>query len=273
MEEREYIEEIIAIKKELLEEQGSKTTSETIGALAGALAKAQGKIKKALKNSENPFLNSDYADLGSVLDACKEALSENELAVFQTTVERVPPFVCIETLLAHSSGEWIKSSLTMQSIQRKKDGTIVERSDPQGVGSTITYARRYALAAMVGVAPEGDDDDGNLGDDGDKKKGKGKGKKKEDSVKPGAKDKGKPEPKDEGEDVKLALKRELGELCFNDKEVMLRVLKDCSKFKGKDKKEKFIDGSAGIEEASVAWCGTTLAEVRKRLKDRADHGE
>lgn len=122
--------------------------SEQIGELAAALAIAQGKITGALKDSANPFFKSKYADLASVWDACRAALSENGLAVMQLT-ESDESGVFVTTTLAHSSGQWISSRLHLTP----KDGT------PQGMGSAITYGRRYALAAMVGVAQV--DDDGN----------------------------------------------------------------------------------------------------------------
>lgn len=122
--------------------------SAEIDKLAGALAKAQGKITGALKDSANPFFKSKYADLASVWDACRAALSENELAVIQTT-ESDDSGVFVTTTLAHSSGQWVRSRLRLTP----KDGT------PQGMGSAITYGRRYALAAIVGVAQV--DDDGN----------------------------------------------------------------------------------------------------------------
>jgi len=123
--------------------------SETIGKLAEALAKAQGEIQGAAKDQVNPHFRSKYADLASVWEACRKALSNNGLAVVQTMHGDDPDKVVVETLLTHSSGEWIKGTLTMRPA----------KSDPQGIGSCITYARRYSLAAMVGVAPE--DDDGN----------------------------------------------------------------------------------------------------------------
>jgi hypothetical protein len=122
--------------------------SEQINELAGALAKAQGKITGALKDSANPFFKSKYADLASVWDACRAALSENGLAVIQLT-ESDDSGVYVVTTLAHSSGQWVRSRLRLTP----KDST------PQGMGSAITYGRRYALAAMVGVAQV--DDDGN----------------------------------------------------------------------------------------------------------------
>ena len=122
--------------------------SEQIGELAKALAVAQGKITGALKDSSNPFFKSRYADLASVWDACRGPLSENGLAVVQLT-ESDDAGVYVATTLAHSSGQWMRSRLRLQP----KDST------PQGLGSAITYGRRYALAAIVGVAQV--DDDGN----------------------------------------------------------------------------------------------------------------
>ena len=121
-------------------------TSTEIGQLAEALSKAQAKITGALKDSANPFFKSKYADLASVWDACREQLSANGLAVIQTT-DVDPEGVLVITTLAHSSGEWIRGRLRM----------VPTKSDPQGVGSCLTYARRYALAAIVGVAQVDDD--------------------------------------------------------------------------------------------------------------------
>lgn len=120
--------------------------SQSIGKLAEALAKAQGKIEGASKDSTNPHFKSRYADLASVWEACRTHLSANGLSIIQT-LDNGLNGVTIITTLAHSSGEWIKGALTLKPV----------KDDPQGVGSAITYARRYALAAMVGVAPEDDD--------------------------------------------------------------------------------------------------------------------
>jgi hypothetical protein len=122
--------------------------SDTINELAAALAKAQGAIQPALKQSENPYFKSSYADLASVWRACRDALSKNGLAVVQL-VRVVDKTVEVETLLTHASGQWIAETLKLP----------VAKPDIQGTGSAITYTRRYALAAMVGVAPE--EDDGN----------------------------------------------------------------------------------------------------------------
>lgn len=117
-----------------------------VGDLAEALAKAQGGITGARKDSANPFFKSKYADLASVWDACREHLSANNLAVIQTMVPAASGITVITTLV-HSSGQWIRGELNMVPV----------KNDPQGIGSCITYARRYALAAIVGVAQVDDD--------------------------------------------------------------------------------------------------------------------
>lgn len=127
-------------------------TSELIADLAGALSKAQGEIKGAVKDSSNPFFKSSYADLSSIWNACREALSKNNLAVIQTA-SMGEHGVTVSTRLVHASGQWVEEDLTV----------MPSKVDPQGIGSTITYLRRYALAAITGVAPE--DDDANAATD------------------------------------------------------------------------------------------------------------
>ena len=122
--------------------------SDQINELTAALSKAQGEITGALKDSSNPFFKSKYADLAACWDACRSQLSKHGLSVIQTT-EKTDTGVCVVTLLAHSSGQWIRGRLHMTP----KDAS------PQGIGSAITYARRYALAGIVGLAQV--DDDGN----------------------------------------------------------------------------------------------------------------
>ncbi len=123
--------------------------SDTIGAIAAALAKAQGAIKGALKDSTNPHFKSSYADLASVWAACRDQLSANELSVVQAPGECASGQLALTTILMHSSGEWLQDTLTIP----------LTKVDAQGYGSATTYARRYALASFVGVAP--DDDDGH----------------------------------------------------------------------------------------------------------------
>lgn len=121
-------------------------TSESLNELSAALAKAQGQMSGAVKDSANPFFKSKYADLASVWDACRDALSKNGLALVQSP-EVDGLRVSVDTLLTHTSGQWIKGTV---SVSAKEDS-------PQAVGSCITYLRRYALQSFVGVAPEDDD--------------------------------------------------------------------------------------------------------------------
>lgn len=125
-------------------------TDNGIGALYAALAKAQAAITHAKKGKENPFFKSSYADLAAIYDACRKQLSDNGLSVLQILHEAETGLQLI-TILGHSSGHEIRSAMKIQPV----------KNDPQGVGSAITYARRYALAAIVGVAAEDEDDDGN----------------------------------------------------------------------------------------------------------------
>jgi len=124
------------------------TKSESIAQLAEALSKAQAEMECAKKDADNPFFKSKYADLSSVWAACRGPLTKNGLSVVQMPSAE-GNHIIVHTLLMHSSGEWIASELAMTPT----------KSDPQGAGSAITYARRYALSAAVGIAP--DDDDGN----------------------------------------------------------------------------------------------------------------
>jgi hypothetical protein len=121
-------------------------SSPAIGQIGKALSAAQGKLKGAVKDSNNPFFKSKYADLSSVWDACRDALAENNIAVIQGPMADGSK-ITVTTLLVHESGEWVSEALTSHA----KDDS------PQSVGSTITYLRRYGLASMVGVAPEDDD--------------------------------------------------------------------------------------------------------------------
>ncbi len=117
-----------------------------------ALAKAQGEMSAAAKDCANPFFKSRYADLSSVWTACREPLSKNGLSVLQI-VQSSDLGDVLHTTLGHSSGQYMTSTMP---IRIKTDG----KNDIQALGSTITYLRRYALSAIVGVAPD-DDNDGN----------------------------------------------------------------------------------------------------------------
>ena len=122
--------------------------SKELNELFTALAIAQGQMKNVTKDKSNPFFKSQYADLASCWEACREPLSKNGLSIIQNS-NFSEGEVTINTILAHKSGQWIANKLSMRP----------QKQDPQGIGSTITYGRRYELMAIVGLAPE--DDDGN----------------------------------------------------------------------------------------------------------------
>jgi hypothetical protein len=136
--------------------------SEAIKELATALSKAQAEIKHAVKTAENPFFKSSYADLKGVWDACRPALAAHGLSVVQTTRIEVfdgKPTNILKTILLHESGESIEGEVVLRPMTQVKGAGWVPSEDPQSIGSAMTYARRYALAAICGVATE--DDDGN----------------------------------------------------------------------------------------------------------------
>lgn len=138
------------VKYVTIRQQLTPVASE-VNELATALAKAQGAIEGAKKRSVNPGFRSRYADLASVWDACREELSSNGLSIIQMVCDAAPGFVGLETVLMHSSG---------QSITNRFSMPVKDPNNAQAVGSAITYARRYALMAIVGIAPE--DDDGTV---------------------------------------------------------------------------------------------------------------
>lgn len=124
-------------------------TSDSIVNIAQALLKAQRAITFAVKDSKNPHFKSTYADLGSVIGACKAALNESGIVFMQMPSPSESGTIALTTRLLHSSGEWIEDTATCP----------LQKSDPQGYGSANTYLRRYALAAAVGLYQ--DDDDGH----------------------------------------------------------------------------------------------------------------
>ncbi len=126
--------------------------SDSIKELATALAKAQGEIENASKASVNPHFKSKYADLAEVLNTVRPVFSKHGLAVTQ-----FPSYengvVSVETILTHASGEWMSGTISAP----------VSKADAQGVGSATTYCRRYALAAVAGIAQEDDDANSAVG--------------------------------------------------------------------------------------------------------------
>ena len=124
--------------------------SDSISELAKALCIVQGKLEGSKKDSVNPFYKSRYSTLSSVWDACRQLLTENGLAVVQTNSPSSENTTTVDTTLLHNSGEWIGGSMTVP----------LSKNDPQGVGSAITYSRRYGLSAILGISPEDDDAEG-----------------------------------------------------------------------------------------------------------------
>lgn len=121
--------------------------------IASALLKAQKEIKVAIKDSTNPHFKSAYADLPAVFDACKDALNKNGIVISQFTDVREIGVgnvvtVLVTQLIHAESGEALTSIYPL----------IPVRNDPQAYGSAMTYARRYCLAAIVGVVADSDDD-------------------------------------------------------------------------------------------------------------------
>src|SRR5690625_1821108 len=114
-----------------------------------AFVRAQAEMARAIKAATNPHLKSKYADLGAVQDACMPALHSHGFAVIQP-LGRDEHGPHVRTILIHESGE---------RLEECPVPIILTKQDMQGLGSAITYARRYGLLCMSGVAPE--DDDGN----------------------------------------------------------------------------------------------------------------
>ena len=130
-------------------------SSPQLSELFTAVAKCQGEMKTAKRDSENPFFKSSYADLASCWETCREPLSKNGLGVIQIPFTKKSDdgrviSIIVKTILTHASGQWISGDIELFPV----------RTDPQGVGSAQTYARRYGLMAIVGIAA--DDDDGNM---------------------------------------------------------------------------------------------------------------
>lgn len=119
--------------------------SDSVQKIAAALCKVQAKLKPLRRNADNPFFKSSYTDLSAMCETLYPLLAAEGLSVVQGGDGST-----LDTLLLHESGEWIRTSLTMPN-----------ETNPQKLGSVITYFRRYALAAIVGAVSEGEDDDAN----------------------------------------------------------------------------------------------------------------
>jgi hypothetical protein len=117
--------------------------SESIIKITPAFLSAQKKIVSVIKDSSNPYYMSKYADLTAVIDACKDKLNAEGIAILQPI-----DGMSVETILVHESGEWFSSSTPIVSKDEK---------DPQKLGSAITYAKRYGLQSMILLPAEDDD--------------------------------------------------------------------------------------------------------------------
>jgi len=116
--------------------------------LAGALSKAQSEMSGAKKSAKNPFFKSNYANLEEVINCIKDPFANHGLSFLQFPVS-ADGFAGVETTIMHESGEWVSNEFMLKCA----------KNDPQGMGSAITYARRYGLQSAVGLPSE--DDDGN----------------------------------------------------------------------------------------------------------------
>tara|TARA_R110000737_G_scaffold9560_1_gene25323 strand:- start:3301 stop:3873 length:573 start_codon:yes stop_codon:yes gene_type:complete len=121
-------------------------TSESIELIATALGLAQKDMGGAVKGSDNPFFKSTYANLSDVMQVIKKPFAENGLSYVQFPLSNENG-AGVTTRLMHKSGQWLEQDFVLPMVKK----------DPQAGGSCVTYARRYALAAMAGV-PQVDDD-------------------------------------------------------------------------------------------------------------------
>lgn len=128
----------------------SRLRSADFAKLAGALAKAQLRIGNAEKNAENPHFKKPYADLASIREAFRIPLAENDIAFTQVVSTNSRGEMVVTTMLLHVSGQYLEGSIRFKA----------EDNNPQGTGSKLTYMKRYAAAAITGVAASDDDDDG-----------------------------------------------------------------------------------------------------------------
>lgn len=123
-------------------------TSDAINELADALSKAQAVIKPALKDSNNPAFNSKYADLSSVWEVARGPLTDNGLCIMQMPTHSDDNRLHLTTRLAHKSGQWIEDTMSIP----------VAKDNAHGYGSGITYCKRFALSAVLGIVADLDDD-------------------------------------------------------------------------------------------------------------------
>lgn len=134
--------------------QANNFMSAEINEISAALSAFQGEVEQPSLNKENPNFKSRYVDLSGVLKAAQKTMSKHGLSVAQ-----IIDGGDIITLLSHKSGQWFKSVCPIGSYKNQQDR-----------GSAITYTKRYAICALLGIAAD-TDDDGNSATDADKKNG------------------------------------------------------------------------------------------------------
>jgi hypothetical protein len=123
-------------------------TSESIKQIAEALVSAQKEIRFAAKDSTNPHFKSKYANINSVIEAVKKPLNDNGIAILQSLSPSDDNKLHLTTRLLHSSGEWVEDTAVCP----------IQKQDPQGLGSAISYIRRYSISSLCALYA--DDDDG-----------------------------------------------------------------------------------------------------------------
>jgi hypothetical protein len=181
-------------------------SSGTIKEIATALSKFQAEVKNPANSANNPFFKSKYAPLNEILNDVRPLLAKNGLSILQFPSGDGQNIV-VTTALLHDSGEWIESEpLVLKAV----------KADPQGAGSCITYARRYAVAAILGISSE-DDDDGNAATHG-----KGEPEKKTSSkATPPKQDKPVPSPEKINQKAMSALHAKAAEIGMSHEELSL----------------------------------------------------
>lgn len=210
--------------------------SETIGALAKALATAQAQMTNPTKGrtatikSDKATYAYNYADLPTVIECYRKPLADNHLALVQT-MRADEGHLVLSTVLMHESGEWIASEYPMQSFQRAQEQ-----------GSAITYARRYTVTALLGIAAE-DDDDGAAATEGTPKESA--------SVAPSG---------DAG--VILDIAAELEQLTGKP---AAEIVREASKFTKDGKEHSFSDPRS---QRSEKWLKTTRERLEREMQKK-----
>ncbi len=140
--------------------------SESIAQLAVALVAVQGELRGVAKDSNNPEFRSSYVSLDAIIAASRPVLTKHGLAVVQGATSPHSDdagqiaAIAVETMLVHSSGEWLMNTAIMPVTGRTLKGGGKAAVDPQAGGSALTYGRRYGLSALLCLSTD-EDDDGN----------------------------------------------------------------------------------------------------------------